>query len=106
MLRRQPVRPRLQPARAATASKAPGPEAILIELMLASAAAIARVDASAGVALFTDPVFRALAGEIVATARRGDTIDAATLLSRLDDATAAHIAGRLVDDAVPADDDV
>ncbi len=106
MLRRQPTRPRPQPAPAATASKAPGPEAILIELMLATSAAIARVDASDGAALFTDPVFRALADEIVATARRGDPIDAATLLSRLDDATAAHIAGRLVDDAVPGSDDV
>jgi hypothetical protein len=73
--------------------------------MLASPAAIARVDASEGVALFTDPVFRALADEIVATARRGDPIDPATLLSRLDDATAAHIAGRLLDDAAPAADD-
>jgi DNA primase len=103
MLRRQPVRPAPR-AVAASSSKAPGPEALLIELMLASPAAVARVDAAGGVALFTDPHLRALGEEIVATARRGDAVDPAILLSRLDDATAARIAGRLLEDA-PADDD-
>ncbi len=102
MLRRQPVR---QPGRPATptTTKAPGPEAMLVELMLASPAAVARVEAVDGVGLFTDPHLRALAEEIVATARRGDRVDPATLLTRLDDVTAARIAGRLVDDA--ANDD-
>ncbi|MBI3768203.1 MAG: DNA primase [Deltaproteobacteria bacterium] len=97
MLRRQPVRAAGRPATPAT-TKAPGPEALLVELMLANPAAIARVDAGDGVALFTDPLFRSLADEIVATARRGDPVDPATLLSRLDDATAARIAGRLLED--------
>jgi hypothetical protein len=73
--------------------------------MLASPAAVARVDAGDGVALFTDPPLRALADEIVATARRGDPVDPGILLSRLDDATAARIAGRLLEDTPDEDDD-
>jgi DNA primase len=104
MLRRQPAR---QSGRAATPSttKAPGPEAMLVELMLASPAAVARVEAGDGVALFTDPLLRGLAEEIVAIAHRGDPVDPATLLSRLDDATAARIAGRLLEEASEQDAD-
>ena len=97
MLRRQPARPAATARPAAPASvKAPGPEAMLIELMLASATAIARVDAADGLELFSDPLLRGLAEEMLATTRRGGAIDPATLLMRLDDATAARIAGRLV----------
>lgn len=103
MLRRQPTRP--VPTRAAPAStRAPGPEALLVELMLASPAAAARVDAADGLALFTDPALRPLAEEILATVRRGDAVDAAALLSHLEDATAARIAGRLLSDVPEGDD--
>jgi DNA primase len=101
MLRRQGVRPRAV-APAPPSTKAPGPEALLVELMLAHPAAAARVDAADGLALFSDPRWRPLAEEIVAAVRRGDAVDPATLLSRLDDATAARIAGRLVGEAVLA----
>ncbi len=104
MLRRQPTAPK--PTRIAPVStKAPGPEALLVELMLTSPAAVSRVDAADAVALFTDTMLRSLAEEIVTTVRRGDAVDAAALLTRLDDATAARIAGRLVAEAPDSDAD-
>ncbi len=97
MLRRQPARPPGTARPAAPASmRAPGPEGMLIELMLASPAAIVRVDAADVLGLFGDPQLAALAHEMIATVRQGGVVDPATLLVRLDDTTAARIAGRLV----------
>jgi DNA primase len=86
-------------AAGAAATGAPGPEALLVELMLCDPAAAERVDSADGLALFDDPGWRAIAEEVVATVRRGGTVDAAMMLSRLNDAAAARIAGRLLSDA-------
>ncbi len=96
LLRRQPGRPAAGRPAATPSAKAPGPEGMLIELMLASPVAVARVDAADVVALFADPLLRELAEEMLALGRRGGTVDAAMLLTRLDDSMAARIAARLV----------
>jgi DNA primase len=96
MLRKQGGRPVATKSAAPNASKAPGPEGLLVEIMLASPAAIARVAEADVVALFADAQLRALAEEMIALARQGGSSDAATLLMRLDEATAARVAARLV----------
>ena len=78
---------------------APGPEALLVELMLCHRVAAERVDAAGGLALFDDAGWRAIGEEVLGAMRRGAMLDAATMLSRLDDAAAARIAGRLLSDA-------
>jgi DNA primase len=96
MLRKQGGRPAAAKAAAPAATKAPGPEGLLVELMLASPAAIARVADAEVVALFAEPQLRALAEEMITCARQGGSGDAATLLMRLDEPTAARVAARLV----------
>ena len=64
--------------------------------MLASPTAITRAAETEVVTLIADPQLRELAEEMIAIARQGGTGDAATLLMRLDEATAARVAARLV----------
>jgi DNA primase len=71
-------------------------EEILVALMIQGETAAARVDAAGGLALFEDARWRPLAAEIIARGREGAAVDAATLLARLDEATAGRLAGRLL----------
>ncbi len=82
--------------KARSAPKAPGAEALLVELMLSDPAAAARVDDAGGLELFVDTEWRALAEDLVVAVKRGTPLDPATVLARLDDATAARITGRLL----------
>jgi DNA primase len=99
LLRRQPGTAVAAPRGPAPAGKAPGPEALLLELMVVDPAAAARVDAADGLRLFTDEASRALAEEIAAAARAGAPIDPATVLTRVGDELAARITGRLLAEA-------
>jgi DNA primase len=78
-------------------------EELLVTLMLHDPALAARVDADGALELFDEGPWRSLAIDIVDCLRREVPIDSATLLGRLDDVSAARVAGRLL---TANDDDV
>lgn len=84
------------PVHQAPAVRAPGAEELLVTLMLRDPAAAARVEAAGGLALFAEEAWRTLAADVIESVRSGGGVDVAGLLSRLDDAAAARIAGRLL----------
>jgi len=86
----QPSRPR-PPGQAADA------EELLVSLMLQDPTVVTSVDDEGALTCFDEGPWRTLASDLVAAARAGAAIDSATALGRLDDATAARIAGRLLE---------
>ena len=98
LLRRQPTRAGV-PANQPASARAPGPEPLLVEIMLSDPAAAARVAEVNGVALFEDERLRAIAEEIVAALQSGVAVDSVAILSRLDETLAARITGRLLDES-------
>jgi DNA primase len=90
-----------QPARAvrstvAQATQAANAEELLVTLMLQDAAVVTRVDQEGAIDYFDEGPWRGLAIDLVEAARRGAPLDPATVLGRLDDASAARLAGRLL----------
>lgn len=77
-------------------------EELLVTLMLHDSALAARVDTEGALELFDEGPWRSLAIDVVDALRRDAPIDSATLLERLDDVSAARIAGRLI---TSSDDD-
>ena len=71
-------------------------EELLVTLMLQDPAIVTRVAEENALADFDDGPWRALAEDLVAAATAGAPLGSATALERLDDATAARIAGRLL----------
>jgi DNA primase len=71
-------------------------EELLVTLMLHDPNVIATVDQSDVLADFDEGAWRDLAVDLVEAARRGAPLDSATLLGRLDDATAARLTGRML----------
>jgi len=77
-------------------------EELLVTLMLHEPALAARVDGESALDLFDEGPWRSLAIDVVDCWRRDVPVDSATLLGRLDDASAARVAGRLL---TSSDDD-
>jgi len=99
MTRGTPFRGTGAPSRAVAAerpAKTPPAETLLLELMVSDPVAAERVGAANGLALFDDPGLRAVGEAVIAAALRGEPIDPAVVLSRLDDATAARVTRRLI----------
>ncbi len=71
-------------------------EELLVTLMLQEPDVIAIVDREGALDDFDDGPWRALAVDLVASVREHAPLDSATVLGRLDDATAARITGRLL----------
>jgi DNA primase len=71
-------------------------EELLVTLMLHDPSVVAIVDQSGVIEDFDDGPWLDLATDLVGAARRGAPLDSATVLGRLDDATAARITGRLL----------
>jgi DNA primase len=71
-------------------------EELLVTLMFQDLALITRVDAEGALDLFAEGPWRSLALDVVDAVRCGAPLDPATWLGRLDDASAARIAGRLL----------
>ncbi len=95
------VRPAREPTRTARPSgrsfQAASAEELLVALMLHDADVIAAVDQAGVIEDFDDGPWRALAIDLLAAAREGARLDAATVLGRLDDASAARMTARLLD---------
>jgi DNA primase len=77
-------------------------EELIVTLLLHDPALAARVDAEGALDLFDEGTWRSLAVEVVDAWRSKASLDAATLLGHLDDASAARVAGRLL---ASSDDD-
>lgn len=71
-------------------------EELLVTHMLHDAAVVAIVEREGALDDFDDGPWRALAVDLVAATREGAPLDSATILGRLDDATAARVSGRLL----------
>ena len=71
-------------------------EELLVTHMLHDPAVIAVVEREGALDDFDDGPWRALAVDLVAATREGAPLDSATILGRLDDATAARVSGRLL----------
>ncbi|MCC6850448.1 MAG: DNA primase [Deltaproteobacteria bacterium] len=71
-------------------------EELLVTLMLHDPEAVARVDREGALDDFDEGSWRALAIDLVAAARERAPLDAATVLGRLDEATAARVTGRML----------
>lgn len=71
-------------------------EELLVTHMLHDPAVIATADREGALDDFDDGPWRALAVDLVAASREGAPLDSATVLGRLDDATAARVSGRLL----------
>ena len=65
-------------------------------IMLQDAAVVTRVDEEGAIDCFDEGPWRVLAVDLVEAARHGAPLDPATLLGRLDDASAARLTGRLL----------
>jgi DNA primase len=78
------------------ASRAASAEELLITLMLQDPSVIAAVDSAGVIEDFDEGPWRELAIDLLAAARDGAALDSATVLGRLDDVSAARIAGRLL----------
>ncbi len=78
------------------AVQAASAEELLITLMLYDPALVLRVDAEGALDYFDEGSWRSLAVDLVDIVRRDVPLDSATLLGRLDDASAARVAGRLL----------
>jgi len=88
-------------APAPVATGAPGPEELLVTLMLGDPEVARRVEREGGLALFAGDAWHALGERIAERVARGERVDPATILSDLDERLAARITGRLLDDAAP-----
>jgi DNA primase len=84
--------------RMAVPTGAPGSEELLVSLVLRRPEVALRIDAEGGFALFETNEWRAIGEEVADKVRRGVAVDAATILSRLEDPIAARVAGRLLED--------
>ncbi|MCC6765995.1 MAG: DNA primase [Deltaproteobacteria bacterium] len=71
-------------------------EELLVTSMLHDPEAVAMVDREGALDDFDEGPWRALAVDLVAAAREGAPLDPATVLGRLDDATAARVTGRML----------
>jgi DNA primase len=71
-------------------------EELLVTHMLHDPTVIAAADHDGALDDFDDGPWRALAVDLVAATREGAPLDPATVLGRLDDATAARVSGRLL----------
>jgi DNA primase len=71
-------------------------EELLVTLMLHDPAVVATVDHDGVIADFDDGPWRELAVDLIDAARRDAPLDSATVLARLDDASAARITGRML----------
>jgi len=81
---------------AQSAPQAANAEELLVTLMLQEPTMVTRVDQEGAIDCFDEGPWRALAVDLVEAARRGAPLDPATVLGRLDDASAARITGRLL----------
>ncbi len=77
-------------------TQAASAEELLLAAMLHDPEIVAAVDREGALDDFEDGPWRELAVDLVAAAREGAPLDSATLLGRLDDASAARITGRLL----------
>jgi DNA primase len=77
---------------------APGPEELLVTEMLRDPAVATRVDEEGAFPLFDGEGWRALGERVAAGVRAAATVDPAVILSDLDEALAARITGRLLDE--------
>lgn len=96
--------PSREPARSAPTARSSGrsfqaasAEELLVALMLQDAEVIAAVDRAGVIDDFDDGPWRALAIDLLAATREGAPLDSATVIGRLDDASAARMTARLCD---------
>jgi DNA primase len=88
-----------RPAHVQSSSQAASAEELLVTLMLQDPAVIASIDHEGVLEDFDEGPWRELAVDLVEAARRDVPLDSATLLGRLDDASAARMTGRLLANA-------
>jgi DNA primase len=97
-------RPVPRPAPAPAPAGAPGAEELLVTLMLREPQIALQVEAEGGFELFEGEVWRALAERIVERVRDDQRVDAAIVLSELDEDLVARVTGRLLDDTFTGPD--
>ncbi len=101
LLRRQGAQPgRTLPSPAParrTRGGAPGPEELLVTVMLADPGAVARVDASAIINSMEEGLWKSLVDDMIGQDRMGHGIDPGHFIERLPDDYRSRVAGRIVE---------